>query len=127
MRFVPSRPRLRALLVASLLAAPAAIAFAPPAESAPCTGSVDEARRHMERGFLLYDKKQFLEAAAEFDAAYRAQAFSAFLANAAMAYQEALDFPNAILRYKAFLAAEPNPPDLAKIKVLLTWLEKQNA
>src|SRR5277367_3818207 len=81
----------------------------------------------MERGFSLYDKKQFLDAAAEFDAAYRAQAFSAFLCNAAMAYQEALDFPNAIVRYRAFLAAEPNPPDLARIKNVLAWLEAQNA
>lgn len=124
---MPLRSRLRALALASLIAAPIAIAFVPPAESAPCTGSVDEARRHMDRGFLLYDKKQFVEAAAEFDAAYRAQPFSAFLANAAMAYQEALDFPNAILRYKAFLQAEPNPPDLAKIKTALAWLEAQNA
>src|SRR3954462_3561018 len=107
------RPRrLVVAVLAALAAAPAAISFAPPAASAPCAGSVDEARRHMERGFLLYDKKQFLEAAAEFAAASRAPPFSAFLANAAMAYQEALALPNAILRYKAFLAAEPNPPDL---------------
>ncbi len=119
----------RRLLVAviALLAAPAALGPSREARSAPCSGSIDESRRHMERGFLLYDRKQFLDAAAEFDAAYRAQAFSAFLCNAAMAYQEALDFPNAIVRYRAFLAAEPNPPDLARIKAMLTWLEAQSA
>jgi len=119
----------RRLLVAVLaaLAGPAALGAAREARSAPCAGSVDESRRHMERGFLLYDRKQFLEAAAEFDAAYRAQAFSAFLCNAAMAYQEALDFPSAIVRYRAFLAAEPNPPDLARIKTMLAWLEAQSA
>jgi hypothetical protein len=118
----------RRLLVAAALAA-AVVALAPvrDARSAPCAGSVDESRRHMERGFALYDKKQFLDAAAEFDAAYRAQAFSAFLCNAAMAYQEALDFPNAIVRYRAFLVAEPNPPDLAHIKNVLAWLEAQSA
>ena len=122
----PTRRRLL-LPVLAALAAPllAALVPAPEARSAPCTGSVDESRRHMERGFALYDKKQFLDAAAEFDAAYRAQPFSAFLCNAAMAYQEALDFPNAIVRYKAFLAAEPNPPDLARIKNVLAWLEAQ--
>ena len=120
----------RSLLVATvalLAAAPALVGPLGEAWSAPCTGSIDEARRHMEKGFSLYDKKQFIEAAAEFDAAYSAQAFSAFLANAAMAYTEALDFPNAILRYKAFLVAEPHPPDLARIKAMLVWLEAQNA
>jgi hypothetical protein len=117
----------RLLVAASLAAAVAAAAPVRDALSAPCAGSIDESRRHMERGFALYDKKQFLDAAAEFDAAYRAQAFSAFLCNAAMAYQEALDFPNAIVRYRAFLAAEPNPPDLARIKNVLAWLEAQNA
>ena len=119
--------RLLVAVLAALAAAPVALGLAGEARSAPCAGSVDESRRHMERGFVLYDKKQFVEAAAEFDAAYRAQAFSAFLCNAAMAYQEALDFPNAILRYQAFLAAEPNPPDLARIKTMLTWLQAQNA
>jgi PEGA domain len=119
--------RLLVAVLAALAAAPAALGLAGEARSAPCSGSVDESRRHMERGFLLYDRKQFLDAAAEFDAAYRAQAFSAFLCNAAMAYQEALDFPSAIVRYRAFLAAEPNPPDLARIKAVLAWLEAQSA
>ena len=81
----------------------------------------------MEQGFSLYEKKKFLEAAAEFDAAYRAQPFSAFQCNAAMAYQEALDFPNAISRFQAYLQAEPNPPDLARLKQNLAWLVAQNA
>jgi PEGA domain len=119
----------RRLLVAACAALVALAALGPAREarSAPCSASVDESRRHMERGFALYDRKQFPDAAAEFDAAYRAQPFSAFLCNAAMAYQEALDFPNAILRYKAFLAAEPNPPDLPRLKTMLAWLEAQLA
>lgn len=121
--------RTRFLLpVVLALAAPAALlGTAPEAASAPCQGSTDEARRHMERGFALHEKRQFVEAAAEFDAAYRAQPFSAFLINAAMAYQEALDFPNAISRYRAFLDAEPNPPDLARIRQNLGWLVAQHA
>lgn len=115
-------------LFAALAALPALVAlFAPEARSAPCQGSVDEARRHMERGFELYDAKQYLEAAAEFDAAYRAQPFSAFLCNAAMAYQAANDFQNAIQRFEAFLKAEPNAPDLARIKINLAWLVAQDA
>lgn len=114
-------------LLAALAAAPVLVGAIPDARGAPCAGSLDEARRHMERGFELYDKKRFVEGAVEFDAAYRAQPFSAFLCNAAMAYQEALDLPNAIVRYRAFLAAEPNPPDLARIKTNLAWLEAQQA
>lgn len=114
-------------VLAALAVIPAALGAAPDARSAPCQGSVDEARRHMERGFELYDKKQFPEAAAEFDAAYKAQPFSAFLVNAAMAYQAALDLPAGIARYEAFLAAEPNPPDLAGLRKNLVWLKAQQA
>jgi tetratricopeptide (TPR) repeat protein len=119
----------RLLLPVLLALAPplALIARAPEARSAPCQGSIDEARRHMEAGFSHYDKKRFVEAGAEFDAAYKAQPFSAFLANAAMAYQAALDFPAAIARYEAFLGAEPNPPDLPRIKQNLGWLKAQLA
>jgi PEGA domain len=93
----------------------------------PCAASVEEARRHMDRGLELYDKEQFREAASEFDAAYQAQPFSASLCNAAMAYERALDFKSAIARYRSFLSAEPNPPDLVRIKTVLTWLEAQYA
>lgn len=114
-------------LLVALAVVPAAIGAAPDARSAPCQGSIEEARRHMEQGFSLYDKKQFAAAAAEFDAAYKAQPFSAFLCNAAMAYQAALDFPAAIARYEAFLAVEPNPPDLARIQQNVAWMKAQQA
>ncbi len=81
----------------------------------------------MDRGLELYDKGQFRPAAAEFDAAYQAQPFSASLCNAAMAYERALDFKSAIDRYRSFLSAEPNPPDLVRIKTVLAWLEAQSA
>ncbi len=97
------------------------------AHGVPCAASVEEARRHMDRGLELYDKEQFREAASEFDAAYQAQPFSASLCNAAMAYERALDFKSAIARYKSFLSAEPNPPDLVRIKTVLAWLEAQYA
>ena len=97
------------------------------AHGVPCAASVEEARRHMDRGLELYDKDRFREAAAEFDAAYQAQPFSASLCNAAMAYERARDFKSAIARYRSFLSAEPNPPDLVRIKTVLTWLEAQHA
>lgn len=115
------------LLVAALLAPLAVIATAPEAHGLPCAGSVEEARRHMDKGLSLFDKKRYQEAAAEFDAAYTAQPFSAFVCNAAQAYYEAGDYQNAISRYKEFLRVEPNPKDLVKIKTLLAWLEGRRA
>ncbi|MEO7328614.1 MAG: PEGA domain-containing protein, partial [Minicystis sp.] len=93
----------------------------------PCVASVEESRRHLDRGLDYFDHKRFAEAAAEFDAAFAAQPYSAFLCNAAMAYGEAGDYGNAILRYEAFLKAEPNPPDLTRIKKTLAWLVAQKA
>ncbi|MEO5725516.1 MAG: PEGA domain-containing protein, partial [Byssovorax sp.] len=122
--------RLRPLVLAcaTALALPS-ILLVPEREAhgVPCAASVEEARRHMDRGLELYDRDKFREAAAEFDAAYQAQPFSASLCNAAMAYERALDFKSAIARYRSFLSAEPNPPDLVRIKTVLTWLEAQHA
>ena len=122
------RLRPLALACATALAIPLLL-LAPEREAhgVPCAASVEEARRHMDRGLDLYDKGQFRDAAAEFDAAYQAQPFSASLCNAAMAYERALDFQSAIARYRSFLSAEPNPPDLVRIKTVLAWLDAQRA
>jgi len=125
---VPLRLRPLVFACASALALPLLL-LGPEREAhgVPCAASVEEARRHMDRGLELYDKVQFRLAAAEFDAAYQAQPFSASLCNAAMAYERALDFKSAIDRYRSFLSAEPNPPDLVRIKTVLAWLEAQSA
>jgi hypothetical protein len=122
--------RLRPLVLACATALAVPLLLLAPereAQGVPCAASVEEARRHMDRGLDLYDKGQFRESASEFDAAYQAQPFSASLCNAAMAYERALDFQSAIARYKSFLSAEPNPPDLVRIKTVLAWLEAQYA
>jgi hypothetical protein len=122
--------RLRPLVLACATALAVPLLLLAPerdAQGVPCAASVEEARRHMDRGLDLYDKNQFREAAAEFDAAYQAQPFSASLCNAAMAYERALDFQTASARYKSFLSAEPNPPDLVRIKTVLAWLDAQLA
>jgi hypothetical protein len=122
--------RLRPLVLACATALAVPLLLLAPereARGVPCAASVEEARRHMDRGLDLYDQAQYRASAAEFDAAYQAQPFSASLCNAAMAYERALDFQSAIARYKSFLSAEPNPPDLVRIKTVLTWLEAQYA
>jgi hypothetical protein len=125
---VTLRLRLLVFACASALALPLLVVGPErDAHGVPCAASVEEARRHLDRGLELYDKRQFSLAAAEFDAAYQAQPFSASLCNAAMAYERALDFKSAIDRYRSFLSAEPNPPDLVRIKTVLAWLEAQLA
>jgi tetratricopeptide (TPR) repeat protein len=124
--FRPSKRRVLAACAAALALSALVVGPEQATAGVPCSASVEEARRHMDRGFELYDKRRFLEAAAEFDAAYAAQPFSACLCNAAMAYQEGLDFAHAIERYEAFLSAEPNPPDLPRIHAMLGWLKAQN-
>ncbi len=122
--------RLRPLVLACATALAVPLLLLAPereAHGVPCAASVEEARRHMDRGLDLYDKGQYRESAAEFDAAYQAQPFSASLCNAAMAYERALDFQSASARYKSFLSAEPNPPDLLRIKAVLVWLDAQQA
>lgn len=121
------RPLFSLALCAAALAPLAFLALEHEAMGGTCAASVEESRRHMDRGLDYFDHKRFAEAAAEFDAAFTAQPFSAFLCNAAMAYAEAGDYKNAILRYQAFLQAEPNPPDLARIKKTLTWLSAKQA
>ena len=125
---VPVTLRLRPLVLACATALAIPLLLLAPerdAQGVPCAASVEEARRHMDRGLEFYDKGQYRPAASEFDAAYQAQPFSASLCNAAMAYERALDFQSAIARYRSFLAAEPNPPDLLRIKTVLAWLEAQ--
>ncbi|MFO0760961.1 MAG: PEGA domain-containing protein [Byssovorax sp.] len=121
----------RLLLATALLAAalaPAAFLGAEgQARGGTCAASIEESRRHMDRGLDFFDHQRFGEAASEFDAAFAAQPFSAALCNAAMAYAQAKDYKNAILRYQAFLQAEPNPPDLVRIKKTITWLVAQQA
>ena len=77
---------MRGLIVvfgALLLASPAW------AQSDEAGSAIELARQHMERGQALYLQARFEEAAAEFDAAYDAQPFSAFLYNAGVALERA--------------------------------------
>jgi tetratricopeptide (TPR) repeat protein len=125
-----TRRSLAVAALASLFAPVCLVALAPPAVSAGKghdAASVDDARKKMEKGQSLFAQRQFAEAAAEFEAAHRAQPYSAFLYNAALAYDKAGDGEKAIARYRDFLTSEPGAPDVAEIRATIKRLEAQAA
>jgi len=62
---------------------------AEPEQEADEPTAIEVARGHMERGQALYLQARFEEAASEFQSAYEAQPFSAFLFNAGVALERA--------------------------------------
>jgi len=83
------------------------------------------AREHMERGQELYLQSQFAEAAAEFQAAYEAQPFSAFLYNTAVAFERNREWDRAANFFARYVERDPEAGDVAavrqRIEQLRTW------
>ena len=78
--------------------------------------SIEIARSHMEQGQAYYLQGRFGEAAAEFEAAYEAEPFSAFLYNAAVAYENAGDAARAVDFFSRYLERDPNAADRAPVE-----------
>jgi tetratricopeptide (TPR) repeat protein len=78
--------------------------------------SIERARDHMERGQALYLQARFEEAAAEFEAAYQAQAFSAFLYNAGVALERAGQTQRAIEFFEQYLSRDPDASDARPVR-----------
>lgn len=86
---------------------------------------IEQARQRMETGQTLFSRGRYAEAMTEFEAAYAAQPYGAFLYNAAVAAEKAKDLQRAIAHYKEFLASDPNAPDAPEIKAVMARLEKE--
>ncbi len=86
---------------------------------------IDVARRRMEKGQQLFAQGRYQEAMGEFEAAYEAQPFGAFLFNAAYAAEKAGDRQRAIARYREYLASDPSTADAEKIRANIARLEKE--
>lgn len=84
--------------------------------------AIELARQHMERGQALYLQARFEEAAAEFDAAYDAQPFSAFLYNAGVALERAGQPARAASYFERYLSTDPSSADADAVRARIAEL-----
>jgi hypothetical protein len=95
----------------------------------PAVASDDDktaaARRFYETGTLLYDRGEFLDAAHEFERAYREQPKAALLYNIATAYDKAGERTKAVENYRKYVALMPNSPEVAVSKARADVLERE--
>jgi len=91
----------------------------------PPEKGIEAARRRMEKGQLLFSQGHYHKAMLEFEAAYKAMQFGAFLYNAAFAAEKAGDRQRAIAHYREFLASDPGSPDADKIKATIERLKEE--
>lgn len=89
-------------------AAPAEEAASAEAEE---RSAIEQARDHMEEGQAFYLQGRFQEAAAEFEAAYAAEPFSAFLYNAGVALERAGEIGRAADFFEQYLERDPSASD----------------
>lgn len=104
-------------------AAQAPVAPAAQANAAPSgSEALERARDHMERGQELYQQARFIEAAQEFQAAYDAQPFSAFLFNAGVAYDYQGEAGQAANYFQRYLERDPEAGDAAEVRARIARL-----
>jgi hypothetical protein len=97
--------------VAIMLALALAVPVAAVAQDDADRPSIEIARSHMETGQAYYLQGRFGEAAAEFEAAYQAEPFGAFLYNAAVACENAGDPVRALELFQRYLERDPVASD----------------
>ncbi|MGZ3406587.1 MAG: chalcone isomerase family protein [Polyangia bacterium] len=102
----------------------ALLAWAGPARAAD-DDKTAAARRFYETGTLLYDRGEFLDAAREFERAYREQPKAALLYNIATAYDKAGERDKAVENYRKYVASMPNSSEVAVSKARADVLERE--
>lgn len=96
-----------------------------PALAQAQAGGVEQAREHMERGQALYLQGRFEEAAVEFEAAYDAHPFSAFLYNAGVALERAGQAARAAELFQRYIDRDPQASDAQGVRERLARLREQ--
>jgi len=86
---------------------------------------LERAKEHMERGQELYVQSRFIEAAEEFKRAYEAQAFAAFLYNAAVAYEKAGEPEQAVEFYGQYIDRDPDAQDADEVRSKMRGLRRE--
>jgi hypothetical protein len=77
----------------------------------------------MEKGQALYLGGNFAAAAKLFEEGYKHSPYSAFLFNAGVCYQKLNDFQKALKQFNEYLRADPEAPDVEKVKQRIQALE----
>jgi tetratricopeptide (TPR) repeat protein len=87
--------------------------------------SLEVARDHMEQGQTFYLQGRFEEAATEFEAAYAAEAFSAFLFNAGVSYENAGQLARGLEFFGRYLERDPSASDRAEVEARMERLRAE--
>ena len=83
------------------------------AHAAEPTADLELAKAHFKTGELNYDRRQFNEAAKEFEGAYRLSGRAELLYNMGKSYDGAGDMRGALVAYRRFLATPYRPRPIA--------------
>ncbi|GAB4212356.1 MAG: hypothetical protein OHK0013_35010 [Sandaracinaceae bacterium] len=84
--------------------------------------ALEQARDRMEQGQAYFLQGRFGEAAAEFEAAYQIQPFTAFLYNAGVAYESGGELPRAVELFQRYVSQESNERDRAEVEARIAQL-----
>jgi hypothetical protein len=83
------------------------------------------AKRFYETGTLLFDRGEFLDAAKEFERAFRESPKAALLYNIASAYDKGGERMKAVENYRKYIAAMPDSPEVASSRARANVLERE--
>ena len=109
-----------AVLTAVLLVATVATAAPRPDDEKTAA-----AKRFYETGSLLFDRGEFLDAAKEFERAYKEQPRPELLYNIASAYDKAGERKRAVDSYRRYVASMPNSADVAAARSRADVLDRE--
>jgi tetratricopeptide (TPR) repeat protein len=118
-----SAPLATALATAALLA----VTVVPAVAAAQMSPNVSAARDHFRRGTAAFREGRHLEAAQEFEAAYRIVGDPILLFNIGQAYEKAGQISRAIVNYEAYVQRAKNAEDLGKVQAHIAELRQKKA
>ena len=89
--------------------------------------ALELAKQHFDEGQGLFAAAKYSEAAAEFQKAFDAKPFTAFLFNIAVCHERNQDIPRALEYFQRYLDSEPRSADRAAVLARMETLRRQLA
>ena len=86
-----------------------------------------EARTHYDKGTTLYDLGQYIEAAHEYEAAFKLRQSPPLLFNIGQAYRLGGEYGSALRAYRSYLRRSPEAPNRAEVNGYIATCEKRLA